>query len=54
MYTPVNPQFYYIKVGFKWVKIIKACFRDASVSALNSFVLLLLHRYSVLHRFRFI
>ena len=23
-----KPQFYYIKVGFKWVKIIKACFRD--------------------------
>ena len=22
MYTPVNPQFYYIKVGFKGVKII--------------------------------
>ena len=27
MYTPVNPQFYYIKVGFKGVKII--CFRNA-------------------------
>ena len=27
MYTPVN-QFYYIKVGFKGVKIIKVCFRD--------------------------
>ena len=25
---PGNPQFYYIKVGFKGVKIIKACFRD--------------------------
>ena len=23
-----KPQFYYIKVGFKGVKIIKACFRD--------------------------
>ena len=22
MYTPCKPQFYYIKVGFKWVKII--------------------------------
>ena len=22
MFTPVNPQFYYIKVGFKWIKII--------------------------------
>ena len=30
MYTPVNP-FYYIKVGFKGVKIIQACFRDASL-----------------------
>ena len=25
---PCKPQFYYIKVGFKVVKIIKACFRD--------------------------
>ena len=25
---PCKPQFYYIKVGFKRVKIIKACFRD--------------------------
>ena len=24
-----NPQFYYIKVGFKGVKIIQACLRDA-------------------------
>ena len=23
-----KPQFYYIKVGFKGVKIIEACFRD--------------------------
>ena len=28
MYTPVNP-FYCIKVGFKGVKIIYVCFRDA-------------------------
>ena len=27
---PCKPQFYYIKMGFKGVKIIKACFRDAS------------------------
>ena len=27
MYTPVS-QFYYIKVGFKGVKIIQACFCD--------------------------
>ena len=26
---PCKPQIYYIKVGFKGVKIIKACFRDA-------------------------
>ena len=26
---PCKPQFYYIKVGFKGVKIIWACFRDA-------------------------
>ena len=26
---PCKPQFYYIKVGFKGVKFIKACFRDA-------------------------
>ena len=26
---PGKPQFYYIKVGFKGVKIIWACFRDA-------------------------
>ena len=25
---PCKPQFYYIKVGFTGVKIIKACFRD--------------------------
>ena len=25
---PRKPQFYYIKVGFKGVKIIQACFRD--------------------------
>ena len=26
---PLKPQFYYIKVGFKGVRIILACFRDA-------------------------
>ena len=25
---PFKPQFYYIEVGFKGVKIIQACFRD--------------------------
>ena len=28
---PCKPQFYYIKVGFKGVKIIYACFRDDMV-----------------------
>ena len=27
---PYKPQFYYIKVGFKGVKIIQACFRDVN------------------------
>ena len=27
-FLEVKPQFYYIKVGFKGVKIIKVCFRD--------------------------
>ena len=30
---PYKPQFYYIKVGFKGVKIIKACFRDGTPAA---------------------
>ena len=30
MYTPVNP-FYYIKVGFKGVKIIQVFFRDEQI-----------------------
>ena len=29
---PCKPQFYYIKVGFKGVKIILACFHDVSPS----------------------
>ena len=28
---PCKPQFYYIKVGFKGVKIIKVCFHDVFV-----------------------
>ena len=28
---PYKPQFYYIKVGFKGVKIIQACFRDVCI-----------------------
>ena len=26
--NPYKPQFYYMKMGFKGFKIIKACFRD--------------------------
>ena len=32
MYTPVNPSFFYLKEGFKGVKIIKACFRDGTLN----------------------
>ena len=32
---PFKPQFYYIKVGFKGVKIIKACFRDGQLKSLR-------------------
>ena len=28
---PFKPQFYYIKVGFKGVNIIKACFHDVCI-----------------------
>ena len=28
---PYKPQFYYIKLELKGVKIIQACFRDASI-----------------------
>ena len=33
---PCKPQLYYIKVGFKGVKTIKACFRDVSNRKANS------------------
>ena len=33
---PCKPKFYYIKVGFKGVKIIKACFRDGFLVLLMS------------------
>ena len=36
MYTPVNPQFYYIIVGFKGVNIVLVCFRDDVRSANRS------------------
>ena len=29
---PCKPQFYNIKVGFKGVKIIQACFRDVDIN----------------------
>ena len=35
MSTPAKPQFYYIKVGFKGVKIIYACFRETHVTVLK-------------------
>ena len=31
---PCKPQFFYIKVGFQGVKIIQACFRDATESVI--------------------
>ena len=31
---PSKPQFYYIKVGFKGVNIITACFRDVAFESL--------------------
>ena len=32
---PCKPQFYYIKVGFKGVKIIKVCLRDVYLFELD-------------------
>ena len=32
---PCKPQFYYIKVEFKGVKIIQACFRDGKAKQLR-------------------
>ena len=37
MYTPVNPQFYYIKVECKGVYITQTCFLDASQISVQSF-----------------
>ena len=34
---PCKPQFYFIKVGFKGVRIIKACFRDGYDKKIISF-----------------
>ena len=31
---PCKPQFYYIKVGFKGVKITQVCFRDGNIDSL--------------------
>ena len=36
---PCKPQFYYIKVGFKGVKIIYVCFRDELNCLLRIFCL---------------
>ena len=35
---PCKPQFYYIKVGLKGVKIIKACFRDEQTQYTTDYV----------------
>ena len=35
---PCKPQFYYIKVGFKGVKITQACFRDGKFSSACTFL----------------
>ena len=37
---PCKPQFYYIKVGFKGVKIIQVCFRDDICAKSNKSILL--------------
>ena len=42
---PCKPQFYYIKVGFKGVKIIWVCFRDA-----DDFFLFVVRYWSHLHQ----
>ena len=34
---PFKPLFYYIKVGFKGVKIIKVCFRDDSTVWMHTY-----------------
>ena len=34
---PCKPQFYYIKVGFKGVNIIQACFRDVRINTVLIF-----------------
>ena len=36
MYTPVNPQFYYMKVGCKGVFVTRTCFRDGYFAYLQS------------------
>ena len=35
---PCKPQFYYIKVGFKGVKIILVCFRNVEVGVASQFI----------------
>ena len=42
MYTPVNPSFFYIKVVFKGVNIIQACFRDAFLNVQIYFLRILI------------
>ena len=51
---PCKSQFYYIKVGFKEIKIIRACFRDAydydisAESSLTVFLFVFMHTETLL------
>ena len=35
---PCKPQFYYVKVGFKEVKIIQACFCEVALADICQFI----------------
>ena len=48
---PSKPQFHCIKVGFKGVKIIKACFRDVIIFCTDETLICLF--YDILHSVRF-
>ena len=47
MYIPCKPQFYYIKVGFKGVKIIYACFRDGLNLSENNYTIKYIHLHII-------
>ena len=42
---PCKPQFYCIKMGFVWVKIIKVCFRDVNNHTVLIFPLLVIENF---------